>query len=192
MNFDALPPRVRAFVAVRVAAEIEAALGELVRNIGAAHDAIRWTLRNNLHVTLRFLGAAMESRILPGLARDLAQIAQDTPAFVLRVRGIGAFPDLHRPRVIWAGLESDELAGLAQKIEAVAVARGLPPSDHPWTPHLTIGRVRNPRRIRDALAKLAEARERDFGTCRIGEIFLYRSTLTPEGSRYEKLASFTL
>ncbi len=182
--------RIRAFVAMRVSEEVEAALAEFIQKLSSPRDGIAWSRPDKLHITLRFLGAAVDPALLAPLKEALARIAGQTPPLLVRTCGVGGFPDLRHPRVLWAGLECDRLGELAAKIEDAAVAAGFEPSRRPWAPHLTIGRVRNPHRIRRAVRLLKEAHDRDFGVSRIAEVALYRSRLAPEGAEYERLAAF--
>ncbi len=187
---QSLPPKIRAFVAVRVSAEVETALAEFIAELRGPRDGIAWSGRDKLHVTLKFLGAAVDSAKLAPLADALARIASETATLEVRTRGVGGFPNLTRPRVLWAGLECEGLATLAARVERAAVDAGFEASDRPWAPHLTLGRVRDPRGSRQALGLVRAAAERDFGSSRVGEMTLYRSQLLPEGSKHEGLASF--
>ncbi len=175
---------------MRVSEEVEAALAEFIEKLSSPRDGIAWSRRDKLHVTLKFLGAAIDPALLTPLKEALADIAAQTPPLFVRTRGVGGFPDLRHPRVLWAGLECDRLAELAVKIEDAAVAAGFEPSRRPWMPHLTLGRVRNPHRVKRAMKLLDAARDRDFGVSRIAGVALYRSRLAPDGAIYEKLAAF--
>lgn len=190
-NSAALPPRIRAFVAVRVGDEVERAIADFIEEIGSPNDGIAWARRDKLHVTLKFLGAAIDAEKIAPLADSLARIAAGTRAMQVSTRGVGGFPDLRRPRVLWVGLESEALIHLAEEVEAAASA-GFGKSDRLWAPHLTIGRVRDPRRARTTLERLRGASGGVFGESRIEEMSLYRSHLSSDGSVYEKLASFPL
>jgi len=177
---------------VRVSDEVEAALARFVDEVRAPDDGIAWVRRDKLHVTLKFLGAAIDSARLPALEQSLARIAGDTSPLRVRTGGIGAFPDLRRPRVLWTGLECDALLQLAAHIESAAVDAGFDRADQPWAPHLTIGRVRDPRKLVRVRARLESATHREFGESCITEVSIYRSHLSSNGSTYESLAVFPL
>jgi RNA 2',3'-cyclic 3'-phosphodiesterase len=190
-NFaDSLPAQVRAFIAVRMSQEVETALAEFIEAQRLASDGIQWVRRANLHVTLKFLGPAVESARLASLAEMLERVARATAPFTVTTRGIGGFPDLARPRVIWAGLESEALAVLAREVESAAERCGFERERRGWSGHLTIGRVRNYRAARAPLRALEQARERDFGASQVAAMALIRSHLAPAGSTYEPLAWF--
>jgi RNA 2',3'-cyclic 3'-phosphodiesterase len=197
---DDFPPSdaksVRAFIAVRMNSKsidaIGAAIDELRESSG---DAVRWVKPANLHVTLKFLGPAVDPRRLEPLAGALHDVAEMTSEFDVTARGIGAFPNLGRPSVIWvgiAGVESGTLAALAARVDNASALCGFEREQKRWNGHLTIGRVRAHRpsaEFRDAARAMAE---RDFGMSRIESLTLYRSHLSDEGSRYEPLATFLL
>jgi 2'-5' RNA ligase len=187
---DSLPTQVRAFVAVRMSDEVETALADFIEAQRLASDGIQWVRRANLHVTLKFLGPRVESAKLAPLADALERVAHATAPFTVATRGIGGFPDLIRPRAIWAGLASEAVAVLAREVESAAERCGFERERRGWSGHLTIGRVRNLRTARAALRALERERARDFGVSQISAMALIRSHLEPAGSRYEPLASF--
>ena len=177
---------------MRVSDEVEAALARFIDKVRSPDDGIAWTRRDKLHVTLKFLGAAIDPAKLPALEEALKRITRDSSVLRVRTHGIGGFPDLRRPRVIWTGLECDALVDLAARIEGAAVDAGFDRAERPWAPHLTIGRVRDPRKAKQLRARLESAGDPEFGESRISEVSLYRSHLLSEGSTYERLAVFPL
>jgi 2'-5' RNA ligase len=138
-----VPGKIRAFVAVRIIGDVERELARLIESL--RHTRVSWVSIANLHLTLRFLGGAIDTRLIPPLDSALSQIAARTAPFIIVVRGTGGFPNLDRPRVVWAGLFSEELLRLAEEIEAAAVRCGFPAETRPYSPHLTLGRVRDQR-----------------------------------------------
>ena len=191
-SFASLPTKVRTFLAIRVGEEVEAAIYRLIEELRAPNDGIAWARRDKLHVTLKFLGAAIDSARLAPLAEAVTAVSNAAAAFQVRTRGIGAFPNLRRPRVLWTGLESQALIRLATHIEEAAAHLGFERAERPWAPHLTIARIRDPRRVRSLPGRLQAANQREFGESRVSEIALYRSHLSSNGSTYERLASFPL
>ncbi len=187
---------VRAFIAVRMNSKSVAAIGAAIDELrGTSGDAVRWVKPANLHVTLKFLGPAVDPRRLEPLAEALHDVATATSEFDASARGVGAFPNLAHPAVIWVGIrgiESGTLAALAARIDKAAALCGFEREQKRWNGHLTIGRVRGRRpsaTLRDAARAMAE---REFGISRIESLTLYRSHLSDEGSRYEPLATFLL
>ncbi len=189
-TLDELPPRVRAFIAIDADDAVAREVDRLIAELRTPHDAINWVRGANLHLTVRFLGDAVDSRLLAPLAASLAEIAAGVAPFIIRMRGTGAYPGLERPRVLWVGLESPELVELAGRVEAATVAAGFEAERRPYSPHLTIARVRQPHRFRALRPAFERAAERDFGAIDARAITLYRSRLSPDGSHYDALATF--
>jgi 2'-5' RNA ligase len=167
---------------------------------GFAPDA-RWARAESLHVTLKFIGEQPDAE-LPRLQDALATI-QAKPVS-LAVRGYGFFPTARATRVFWLGIDAgEELPSLAGQVDATLAALGIPHEEHAFTPHLTLARSGSgaPRLRREGKSsprfkrlqkQLAAMATPDFGTMTAREFFLYRSELTPGGSRYSKLTSFEL
>ena len=184
---------VRAFVAVRMNEQVEDSVAKTIDELRRPDDGVRWVPRANLHITLKFLGAAVDSHRLQQLTAGLRQLATRTAPFEVAAAGIGAFPNLEHPRAIWVGLhnvESGALAALAARLETVAAEYGFEREKRRWSGHLTIGRVRGESikdETRDALNALGD---RNFGVSKIESITLYRSHLGPNAATYEALATF--
>ena len=110
---------VRAFVAVRMNEQVEESVAETIDELKHPRDGVRWVPRANLHITLKFLGPAVDSHRLERLSAGLHQLATKTVPFEVAAAGVGAFPDLEHPRTIWVGLHSVEsgvLAALAARV----------------------------------------------------------------------------
>jgi 2'-5' RNA ligase len=191
----------RLFVALDLDEEIRRPIaGYLQQVAGLAPDA-RWARAESLHVTLKFIGELAEAEI-PRLQQALSTI-QARP-FALAFRGYGFFPTARAPRVFWLGIHAGEdLPNLATRVDGALSILKIPREDHPFTPHLTLARTGSgaPRlrrergsgtRFEHLQKQLAAMAAPDFGTMTAREFFLYRSQLSPGGSRYSKLAGFPL
>jgi RNA 2',3'-cyclic 3'-phosphodiesterase len=187
-----LPEKIRAFVAIRIGMEVEGAISRFVDTLRELRSGVRWVRPTNLHLTLRFLGNAVDADLLHGLHKRLSEIAAHCSPFTVAVRGTGAFPNLNRPRTLWLGLVSDELLRMGQQVEAGAVKAGFAPEARPYSPHLTIGRVRDLHGWLQVRRVLEEALSREFGSCETAEMILYRSILGGEASQYQELARYRL
>ncbi len=185
------PQTVRAFIAIRVGEQIERAIAELIDELRRPGDGIKWVSVRNLHLTLKFLGPAVPIGKLEPLTRELGKIAERTAAFEIDAAEVGGFPDLNRPRVLWVGLSSAALMELAWAVEDTAERCGFARERRPFTAHLTIARIREAHGWGKTMRVLDKARERRFGACKVGEMLLYSSTLGPNGSIYEPLATYS-
>jgi 2'-5' RNA ligase len=186
---------VRCFVAVDLPDDVRAALAEAQARLrGAAPRAdVRWTAAGAMHLTLEFLGEVSPETSQPVRAA-VAAVAGGWAHLRLGCGGLGVFPGPSRPRVLWAGITGD-LAGLgelAAGIERALEPLGFPPPRRPFRGHVTLGRVRSPRGLAPLLGALEGGRDATFGAWTAAEVVLYRSHLSPRGSRYEALARLPL
>ena len=147
----------------------------------------------NFHITLKFLGGVDDARI--GAFTDALRAAvEGERAFDLEIVGLGAFPSATRPRVLWAGVAAglESLTSIAGRVDRAMETQGFAFEERPFSPHVTLGRVREPRRapaLSDALTAGATQR---FGHVAIDSIALMRSDLSPRGARYTELARLPL
>jgi RNA 2',3'-cyclic 3'-phosphodiesterase len=158
----------------------------------AAGD-VAWVAPGNLHLTLKFLGAVPETRI-ESIAGALSAASLEANPFQARIRGLGAFPSAGRPRVVWAGVTEGaaEMIDLARRVDTALAALGLPRDERPFSPHVTLGRVRRPGRNLALTDALGSATAREFGQMRVPSASLMRSELGPRGARYTELAAVRL
>ena len=171
---------VRAFIAVEPSAEIRnqiAAAGQELRGAGR----LSFVSPNLMHITLKFLGEVSDSQIQK-ITASLDGI--ESRPYSLSSFGISTFG--RPPRVIKAEVhDGGATAALAADVESRMAKLGLPREDKPFSPHITIARVRE---YSPALQpKIAAIKERDFGTCEISAVLLKKSVLTPSGPIYTTL-----
>ncbi len=184
---------VRAFVAIRMSKQVEESVAKAIDELKHPGDGVRWVPRSNLHITLKFLGPAVNPHRLQQLTAGLRQLATKTAPFEVAASGVGAFPDLEHPSAIWVGLQSVEsgsLAALAVRLETVAADYGFEREKRRWSGHLTIGRVRDEQIKSKTREVLHAARDGQFGVSRIESMTLYRSHLGSDEASYEALATF--
>ena len=152
---------------------------------------VAWVGAENLHITLKFLGGVEDTRLSD--VADAVGAAAAVRAFEVELRGLGAFPTPTRPRVIWAGAAAaPAFAELAAGVDRAIVGLGFPPEERGFTPHVTLGRVREPRRDPALAAALTAAALRPFGTLRVARLSLMRSDLSSRGARYTELHGWPL
>jgi 2'-5' RNA ligase len=181
---------IRSFVAVLLDEGLRERVAAVVERLRPLVRAVAWVPPRNLHVTLQFLGGQSEERLQEAEAA-LAEAAAASAPVDVTFHGIGAFPGLERPRILWVGLAQGALdvRRLQARVAAALAARGFPREERPWHPHLTIGRVFDERRWRreagpELQSALARAAATTFGTMRIAEVALMRSDLSRAGARY--------
>jgi 2'-5' RNA ligase len=160
-----------------------------LRSFGAD---VRWISIDSVHLTLKFLGE-IDPSLLPGLSEGFKKAAAAHKRFLLFLRGLGAFPDLRSPRVIWCGIEGEaERLDLLQKdIEKICAAAGFPPEARPFRPHLTLGRVRGKKNLQP-LADYIKIGSEFESRIEVSRVNIYKSTLTRRGPLYEVLETIML
>jgi len=186
----------RAFVALPVSPGLVEALSGIQVELAAQVPprTVRWVRRDQLHLTLKFLGNVRTDRIAE-LAAAIHAVSAGSPAFHLSVTGIGAFPDCRHPRVVWAGIagQTDLLMTLQQRIEAATSGLGEASDTRPFQPHLTLGRVTaSGRGAAEVGAVLERAKTGHVGDWQAAEVRLIRSQLAATGAAYSDLAVFPL
>jgi 2'-5' RNA ligase len=173
--------------------EVRRELGLAIDHLRPAVSGVVWVAPGNLHLTLKFLGQVPEERI-DAIVGAATRATAGARAFDARVCGLGAFPSATRARVVWAGvtLGAPAMIDLAGRVDRALVPLGFPPESRPFSPHVTLGRVRQPGRNPELAAALARAAEREFGQQRVRGASLMRSELSRGGARYTELAPFAL
>jgi 2'-5' RNA ligase len=181
---------IRAFVAVVLDDGLRAAVAAAIERLRPLGSAVAWVPPRNLHVTLHFLGDQSDEQLTLAEAA-LAEAAAGSAPMDVTFHGIGAFPGLERPRILWVGLAHGALAArqLQARVTDALATRGFAREERPWHPHLTIGRVHDERRWRREVgpplrSALAQAATTTFGTQRVAEVALMRSDLSPSGAQY--------
>jgi len=184
---------VRCFVAIKVAEPVRDLVVRVQEALQRADAPVKWVERENLHLTLKFLGDLGEDQVA-SLNDRLAAEAARWKKMALVYAGIGTFPERGAPRVVWAGAtgDIDRLAALAAAIERHAEAVGVPPERDPFVAHLTIGRVKSDRNARRLLSAIEAQRQVPLGRDNVASLELLRSTLTSEGPIYDVVRSFDL
>jgi 2'-5' RNA ligase len=184
-----------------IASELPPALQDSIQSAAAdlreklRGGLIRWVPAHNVHLTLKFLGDVSTSS-LDLIEQMMTAEAAAFPAFEVQVEGLGCYPNLRRPRVLWVGLKAPaELASLQRAVESAAARLGYEPEERDFSAHLTIGRVRqnvssgDVHTIRTALENCQVGA---LGSAQVDAIHLFKSELRPEGSVYTKLFSAPL
>jgi len=174
----------RLFVALAIPDDVAQALALLQSGIPGA----RWQIREQLHLTLRFIGE-VDGRDSAMIVDALAAI--EAPAFELNPHGVGEFGGKH-PHALWAGVRASEpLLHLQRKIETALQRAGQPPDRQKYTPHITLARLNRPNlgRVMDWLTDYALSSAPAFA---VNGFILYSSVLTSDGSIYRAERAYRL
>jgi 2'-5' RNA ligase len=181
---------IRAFIATEIPRFDD--LDNLVDRLRKSGARISVPKSEGMHVTLKFLGDMEEdsvTEIIGHLERSVSGFAP----FNVKVAGTGAFPNLRNPRVFWVGLEDGGFLGrIAKSIDESLSTMGFAKESRPFSPHITIARIKAPSGLERAMGILKEFEEAQFGMYVVKDIRLKKSTLTPTGSIYEDLGLISL
>ncbi len=189
---------IRTFIAVELSEELKQALRgaqKQLRNAPGAYS-VRWVSPDNMHLTLKFLGNVSRGRV-EEIADAIRQATMGFTPFVLQAAGLGCFPNVRRPNVVWVGLEGDveRIVQLAQGIDDALGKRGFPREDRPFSPHLTLGRVSREARLSDRAA-LGDAIQKfpqtGYGRVPVKAVHLFQSDLRSGGPVYTVLQTVRL
>ena len=183
---------VRAFVAVELDVASRAAISELIARLRPRLPMVAWTRPENAHLTLKFLGN-VSLEFIETYARDLEIAAATVPPVVARLTGLGAFPNLRRPSIIWTGMEfsGDSVARVQVEAEGAARRLGLVAETRAFMPHVTIGRVKRRRRTVDLRAGIQDESVLSIHEFTVDAVSLFSSELTTQGARHTRLHRFS-
>lgn len=186
----------RTFIAIELPTDVKERLKGIQETLRKTDSDVKWVDPNNIHLTLKFLGEVSEEKI-PVVKAAIKRIAQQNSPYPLSISGIGAFPRISSPRVIWAGVRTgeNETARIAEQLEEDFSAMGFPKEERKFSCHITLGRIRSSAGIQ-RLVKLLT----DSGAALLPEnlgffasaITLFQSRLSPQGPAYEPLSVFQL
>ena len=177
----------RLFIALDLPSEVVRNLESFVARLKPA-ARISWSPPANLHITTKFIGEYPEGE-LRALQSALAAVPQRPPIEVA-IAKVGFFPNERAPRVFWCGIDAPGLDSLAADTESATASVGVAVENRPFSPHLTLARIKERLDLRPLFDAIATAHTLDFGRFTARSFFLYRSQLRPGGSVYTKLAEF--
>jgi len=181
----------RAFLAFEVSPEVRENLLKAEEELGRTRADVKLVEKENLHFTVKFLGEVPDSTVQEAdrRLRLLALRRMD-----VGVRGLGAFPDAKRPRVVWAGVAPQDLGPLTSGGQQVIDAlEGIGETDdRGFHPHITLARVRSPRNVEALASVIRESSAREFGRTTITALKLKSSSLSPSGPTYRDVKEYSL
>ena len=187
----------RLFIAISMPDQVKDEIEKTQRELRGAFPGnfMRWTKREQFHLTLKFLGNVAEARVAE-LADVLRSACAPFNTMRLRAERVGFFPDMRYPRVAWVGVHDsqNELARLQPAIETAVNNFTSEKAEKRFIGHVTLARIQGiPRQQAELLSKLAQGMtNRFFGEWMADKVKLIRSELSSGGARYTTLAEFSL
>ncbi|MEM2508331.1 MAG: RNA 2',3'-cyclic phosphodiesterase [Candidatus Hadarchaeales archaeon] len=181
---------VRLFIAVNLPEDLREKLASIQKEFPKV--SLKFVEPENLHLTLKFLGETPTGKI-ENIKKAISIAVQHSYSFELEVAGLGAFPDLRRSRVIWAGVRkgNQDVINLQRSIDRTLAEHGFP-LEKDFHPHVTLARVKSAVDARQIVEFIREVGSRVFGSFCVKEVDLMQSTLTPRGPIYTKIFSAQL
>ncbi|WP_027718953.1 RNA 2',3'-cyclic phosphodiesterase [Desulfovirgula thermocuniculi] len=185
----------RLFWAVNLPPEVKEAISALQESLKGSGADAKWVERENLHLTVQFLGEVEEER-LGALVEAGGAALQGWRAFTVSLEGLGAFPDFRRPRVLWLGVREgvEALREIHRALSSAMAALGLGGEERAYVPHLTLARFRSARGLEAFTGKVKGLLSSPpaFGPLTVTSVDLMESRLTPRGPLYTLKAKIHL
>jgi 2'-5' RNA ligase len=178
----------RTFVAVELTPEIRGRANQLIAKLRRVVADVRWVEPENLHLTLKFLGD-VDVLEIPRVCEAVNAAVDDFSPFELEIIGAGAFPDLVRPRTLWLGVGegAEGMAELHDRLQSALAPLGFREEGRRFRPHVTLGRVRDSYEDSRFAQVFAEHADHHAGNMLVGDVTVFSSELSRQGSRYEVL-----
>ena len=189
--------QVRSFIAIELPDGLKLELSQLEARLKLGEQPwVKWVDPYGIHLTLKFLGNVIANR-LGDITGAMGAAAQGIPPFRLEVKELGVFPNLRRAQVAWVGIsgEVDKLGQLQQRLESNLAPLGFAPESRPFTPHLTLARLRNqasPDERQRFGQLIGSTKFESAHAIEVDAINLMRSQLTREGAIYSRISSVGL
>ncbi|GAI08691.1 unnamed protein product [marine sediment metagenome] len=185
--------QVRSFIAIELPEELKLGLTRLEAQLKSGEQSwVKWVDPHSIHLTLKFLGSIAVDRT-GEITKVIEEAAQGVSPFHLEVKDLGTFPSLRRVQVAWVGIggEVDKLNQLQKRVEANLIPLGFTQEARPFTPHLTLARLRNWASLdeRQRFGQLiSDTRFEETYTIEVDAISLMKSQLTREGAIYSRIS----
>lgn len=188
-----MPQIFRSFFAIELPGSLKGEIDAYIDQLKTLAGGVKWVRSGSLHITIKFLGdqpaAMVERAALAGM-----ELAGSCPPFSISVTGFGAFPNRHKPRVFWLGIQStpqQPLYQLQSALEELLEPLGFEKENRRFSPHLTLGRVKRAQSFSDLLNFVDD---QPFGpvTFEPKELVLMRSILKPQGAVYQPIQKYAL
>ena len=183
---------IRTFICVELPETVQGLLAAFQSKLKGAGADVGWVKPSNIHLTLKFLGSIPGPK-LAVICTAVERAANAVPPMQIQVKGAGCFPAARNPRVLWVGIQPipPQLRKLQESIEVGLSESGYARDDRPFSPHLTIGRVKSPRNLQALMRKMQELEFQDE-IVSIHTVTVMKSDLNPTGAQYTPIKVFPL
>jgi 2'-5' RNA ligase len=184
---------IRSFLAFPISGALKERLECILDDLKATGADVKWVKPDHIHLTIKFLGELEENRVesVMSLLKERCREFVPIKSYLI---GIGAFPDLQHPKIVWAGLDDpkQEIQGIVEVLRGDMVKLKIAQDEHPFKPHLTLGRVRSSANLKDLVQRIRQITFEGKTEQMFDKIVLYKSTLTPQGPIYDVLREYKI
>jgi 2'-5' RNA ligase len=185
------PQEIRSFIAIELPDEVKQFIKDLSNQCKKMGGDVRWVRPSAMHLTLKFLGN-VDPGLLDSIKDALTPVFTECSPFSLQISGVGAFPNLMKPRVVWVGLDdpTDTLVPLVKNVEQCLEPLGFKREKRGFSPHITLGRVKSMKgksSLIDGIRQLCDTQGPSFIA---SGATLFKSILKPTGAEYSQLKRF--
>jgi 2'-5' RNA ligase len=184
---------IRSFIALELPDDILSALGRVQEHLKSYGFRTKWVRPANIHITLKFLGD-IDAGTIEAIASAMVSAAEGCAPISLAAKAIGVFPNIKRPRVLWAGLtgQVDVLIDLQRKLDDCLGHIGFAKERRSFKGHLTLGRFKARVNSTEIMRALGEFKDFETPSFMARELILFKSELRPSGAVYSKLEGISL
>ena len=187
---------IRSFLAVEIPESNKEKILELINPFKEKSDSfIKWVNRDNLHITLKFIGELNTDHISTS-QNDLSERLSSIPSFNIQINRLGVFPNSQKPRIFWLGFDQNKnLEQIVSSIENYLVSLGYEADHKPFSPHLTIGRVRRDvpsGNFAEFTKNFKDLKLEVIPDFKVSHVTLFKSDLTRDGPIYSRLFQLSL
>lgn len=178
----------RAFIALKLPAQVIDALGDLQSALKKQGLKLRWVQPANIHLTLKFLGEVSVEQ-LQAVKNVIQELSGGYTAFTLESKGLGVFPTVRKARVLWSGIHGDvdRLAALQSDLNKALVGVGFVPDNRIFKGHLTLGRIKGRIDGKKLVSAITACGSFTSSSWAVERLILFKSDLKPKGAVYTEL-----
>jgi RNA 2',3'-cyclic 3'-phosphodiesterase len=191
MNTQNESGEIRCFIAIELPEQVKRFLDTTSSDLKKCGADVKWVRSSGIHLTLKFLGN-VKIELIPVIDQRVRPIFARQSRIDVHVSGLGAFPSLGRPRVIWAGLQvsGNALSNLVRQLEQELELIGFNAEKRAFSPHLTLGRVRSGKGGADLIQAVRQRMDMAGPTFEADHAVLFKSVLKPSGAEYFAISRF--
>ncbi len=183
--------QIRSFLAIDLDDDLKPEINKIIKEFKKTGANIKYVDLNNLHFTLKFFGD-IDTEGIDLISEKIKKTITDFEPFNIKITGCGAFPNKNHVKVIWIGVEADELlTQLHDKLDKQFATIGFD-KDKKFSTHLTIGRMKSAKNKKQVKEVIEEFEDMEIGDMNVSSIALKKSTLKPAGPIYENLKTYDL